>query len=299
MKKIILVAGGTGNLGERIIKALLEKGAEVRVVVRPDSDPEKIKRLEQLGAQIFQVNSWHVAELSKACQDVACVVSALSGLREVIIDAQQVLLDAAVAAGVPRFIPSDFSLDFTPFAAGNNRNLDLRREFHTHLDRAPISATTIFNGPFADLLTGPMPLILSKQQRVLYWGNADQRMDFTTMDDTAEFTANAALDPATPRFLRIAGDTLSARELAAVASKVTGTPFRLFRPGGLGLLGVLIKVVRTVAPGKKDLYPAWQGMQYMRDMLDGRATTAAPDNDRYPGMRWTSVREVLGAHPVG
>ena len=29
-KKIIVVAGGTGNLGGRIIKALLGKGAEVR-----------------------------------------------------------------------------------------------------------------------------------------------------------------------------------------------------------------------------------------------------------------------------
>ncbi len=296
MKKIILVAGGTGNLGERIIQALLKKGAEVRVVVRPDSDSIKIKRLEQSGAQVITIDRWNVEQLSKACQGVACVISALSGLRDVIIDAQQVLLDAAVAAGVPRFIPSDFSLDFTPFAEGNNRNLDLRREFHAYLDRAPIAATTIFNGPFTDLLTGQMPLILFPRKRVLYWGNADQRMDFTTMDDTAEFTANAALDPATPRFLRIAGDTRSARELAVVASELTGTPFRLLRPGGLGLLGVLIKVARTVAPGKQDLYPAWQGMQYMRDMLDGRGLTTAPDNDRYPGMHWTTVREVLAAH---
>ena len=27
-----------------------------------------------------------------------------------------------------------------------------------------------------------MPLILFKLKRVLYWGDADQRMDFTTMD---------------------------------------------------------------------------------------------------------------------
>jgi nucleoside-diphosphate-sugar epimerase len=48
-----------------------------------------------------------------------------------------------------------------------------------------------------------MSLILFKLKRVLYWGNADQRMDFTTIDDTAAFTASAALDPSTPRFLRL------------------------------------------------------------------------------------------------
>jgi hypothetical protein len=43
------------------------------------------------------------------------------------------------------------------------------------------------------MLTGQMPLILFKWKRVLHWGSADQRMDFTTMDDTAAFTASAAL----------------------------------------------------------------------------------------------------------
>jgi hypothetical protein len=42
----------------------------------------------------------------------------LAGLREVVIDAQKKLLDAAIAAGVPRFIPSDYSLDFTKFSYG-------------------------------------------------------------------------------------------------------------------------------------------------------------------------------------
>jgi hypothetical protein len=40
-------------------------------------------------------------------------VSALAGLRETIIDAQKVFLDAAVEANVQRFIPSDYSSDFT------------------------------------------------------------------------------------------------------------------------------------------------------------------------------------------
>ena len=198
--------------------------------------------------------------------------------------------------GVPRFIPSDYSIDFTKFPPGENRNLDLRREFHQRLDRASISATTIFNGAFANMLTGQMPLILFKLRRVLYWGDADQRMDFTTIDDTAAFTARAALDQSTPRFLRIAGDELSARELATVVSEVSGERFRLFRPGGLGTFCTLIKVAHRVAPREQELYPAWQGMQYTCNMLDGRAKLEPLDNDRYPGMRWTTVRDVLSEY---
>lgn len=91
-------------------------------------------------------------------------------------------------------------------------------------------------------------------------------MDFTTMDNTAALTASAALDRSTLRVLRISGDQLSARELTAVASELTGKKFRLFRAGGLGMLSTLIKVARTAAPGEKELYPAWQDMQYLRNM---------------------------------
>jgi len=298
MKKIILVAGATGNLGERIINALLARGAEVRAVVRSGCDIEKLNKLEKLGVKIFTVNMSNVEEISNACVGVFCVVSALQGLQEVIVDTQRVLLDAAIAAGVPRFIPSDYSIDFTKFPPGENRNLDLRRDFHKYLDKTSISATTIFNGAFAELLTGQMPLIFFKLKRILYWGNADQRMDFTTMDDTAAFTANAALDPSTPRILRIAGDQVSARELTTVMSEVTGKKFRLFLAGGLGMLGALIKVARTVAPGEKEAYPAWQGMQYMRNMFEGLAKLEPLDNDRYPNMHWTTLRDVLLAHQV-
>jgi len=298
MKKIILVAGATGNLGERIINALLARGAEVRAVVRSGCDVEKLNKLETLGVKIFTVNMSNVEEISNACIGVFCVVSALQGLHEVIVDTQRVLLDAAIAAGVPRFIPSDYSIDFTKFPPGENRNLDLRRDFHKYLDKTSISATTIFNGAFAELLTGQMPLIFFKLKRILYWGNADQRMDFTTMDDTAAFTANAALDPSTPRILRIAGDQVSARELTTIMSEVTGKKFRLFLAGGLGMLGALIKVARTVAPGEKEAYPAWQGMQYMRNMFEGLAKLEPLDNDRYPNMHWTTLRDVLLAHQV-
>lgn len=295
----IVVAGATGNLGGRITRALVERGATVRALVRPGTSRDRTQRLQELGAEIASVDLNNASEVTPACAGASCVVSALSGLRDVIVETQTLLLDGVVKAGVPRFVPSDYSIDFTRFPAGDNRNLDLRREFHRRLERAPVAATTVFNGAFAELLTAEMPLILFKLGRVLYWGDADQRMDFTAMDDAAAFTASAALDPTTPRFLRIAGDQLSARELTAVVSDVTGRQFRLLRAGSLGTYCQLIKVAHTVAPGERELYPAWQGMQYMCDMFRGHAKLESLDNDRYPGMRWTTVRNVLSARQSG
>lgn len=296
MKKIIVVAGATGNLGERIVKALLEKEAKVRAIVRTSTNAEKVKKLEQLGVKVFSIDMSDSKEIAKACEGAHCVVSALAGLREVIINTQKKLLDGAVMAGVPHFIPSDFSLDFTNLKVGQNRNLDLRREFHQYLEEAPIASTTIFNGPFMELLTGQMPMILEKPKWILYWEDADQSIDFTTMDDTAEFTANVALDNSMPRFLRIAGDQISPRQMAEVVSEITGKKFSLFRAGGIGLINFAIKMMKTFSPAEKDLYPIWQGMQYMRDMMEGRASIDSYDNNRYPDINWTSVKELLLLH---
>ena len=293
MKKIILIAGATGDMGYRIATYLLDKGAEIHAVVRPESDAGKIKLLQEKGVIIYRVNHWRQEELMPACIGVNCVVSALAGLREVIIDAQKTLLDAAITAKVPRFIPSDYSLDFTRLAYGENRNFDLRREFHEYLDKQEIQATSIFNAAFADMLLDEIPMIIFKRRLVLYWGNADHKMDFTTRDNTAEYTACAAMDESTPRYLHIAGDQISAREIRTTVSELKGERFRLLRTGGQGLLGLIIKIAKKLDRAENNLYPAWQGMQYMHNMIDKRSIITGLDNNRYPEVQWTTVREVL------
>lgn len=293
MRKIIVIAGATGNLGGKIVTALLAKGAEVRAIVRLETDLKKIKHLEEKGVKVFQVDTNNKSEISKHCTGADCLVSALAGLEKTIIDAQRVFLDAAIEANVPRFIPSDYSSDFTNLKEGQNRNLDFRREFHRYLETTPIKATTIFNGPFMDLLTTDMPLIMFKQRRILCWGNPNQIIEFTTTYNVADFTAEAAFDDNVPRFLRIAGDRLSCNDFVKLLTKLTNEKYKLFRPGGIRLLNVVIALTRFFSPSKKELYPAWQGMQYMRDMMEGRIIFQKYDNDRYSNIKWTSVNDFL------
>ena len=293
MPDTIALAGATGRLGRRIAASLIQQGVDVRAIVRRRSAPEKIDDLQKLGAAIVEVDYSSSHKLADAYRGCTCVVSALAGLRDVIVDAQTLLLEAALAAGVQRFIPSDYCIDYTKLAPGNNRNLDLRREFRHRLDNTAIAATSVLNGMFTDLLTGQAPVILFDRKRVLYWGNADKLMDFTTLDDTAAYTAAAALDPVTPRFLRIAGDQISARGLSIVASEITGQEFKLLRPGGLGAFNVIIAIMRRLMPAHDNLYPPWQGMQYMRDMLSGDGKLTPLDNQRYSHVRWTTVRDFL------
>ena len=113
---------------------------------------------------------------------------------------------------------------------------------------APLRVTSIFNGAFLELLGAEMPLIQPRIRRVLFWRSEDQPLDFTAKDDVAAYTAQAALDPDAPRLLRIAGDTLTVRELAALLTRLSGRSYRTLRAGSIGSLGVMIKLARLFAP---------------------------------------------------
>ncbi|MDB5270795.1 MAG: NmrA family protein [Hymenobacter sp.] len=218
------------------------------------------------------------------------------GGRIINVDAQATLLAAAIAAGVPRFIPSDFASDYTKTREGDNCNFDLRREFNHHLDQqAGIAGTSILNGAFAEVLAYNPQLLNRQQHRVGYVEDTDWQVDFTTMDDTAAYTAAAALDHTTPRYLRIASFQLSPRELAKVAGEVAGVPYTLNDLGSRDALAAFNRRERAAHPeGEQEIYPRWQQSQYLHSMFSVQNTPL--DNARYPELRWTGVRDVLAAN---
>jgi nucleoside-diphosphate-sugar epimerase len=289
----IILVGATGDLGGRIATELRQKDAQVRALVRSGTSQTKRQKLESLGCVVQEVNFSDSKALSDACLGGSIVISTLAGLRKTMVETQIQLLNAAVAAKVPRFIPSDFALDFTKLPSDWNRNLSFRNEFRAYADKANIKVTSILNGGFMNMLTGVAPFILFKINRVLCWGNPDQMTDWTTIEDTAKFTALAALDPETPRYLKIAGDQISANMLAHTMSELTGKKFKVLRPGNLNLFKFIIGLTKLMSKETNELYPPWQGMQYMHNMYSGVAKFDKIDNDRYK-MKWTTTKELIG-----
>ena len=128
---------------------------------------------------------------------------------------------------------------------------------------------------------------------MLYWGRADQRLDFTTKDDVAAFTAAAALDDDTPRILRIAGGSATPRALAEMLGDVTRPALQdPARRWSERSLGVMIGIGKRFGPPDA-VVPPYQGMQYLRDMMSGDGALTPLDNDRYPDLTWTSVADHL------
>lgn len=292
----VAVAGATGNVGRLISTSLRARNVTVKALVREGTDPERTEPLRKAGVTVAETDLNDSTVLAKELLGATAVISALSGLRDTILGSQKALLDGAVAAKVPRFIPSDFGLDFTKTEPGSNRNMDLRRDFHKMLDESGIAWTSILNGAFMDMLAGEIPIINDRFHRVLYWGSDEQKLDFTACKDVAAYTAAVAVDPnPTPRLLRIAGDVVSAKDLARIAADVKGGSYSTLWVGSTGFLAWMASFMRWlgVGGGEQEVFPAWQGMQYTVNMFSGAGKLDPLDNNRYPDLKWTKVGDIL------
>lgn len=300
-RPIIILAGASGNLGKLIARELAKKPITVKALLRPSSSfssqDNLITSLKDQGIEPVFVDFSNHDSLTNACRNAQCVVSALSGMRSVIVDTQLNLLNAAVAANVKRFIPSDFSMEYLTLSPSSNRNLNWRREFNELLNQqSAIQKTSILCGPFMDVLTDLAPILFPKLGVVVYWGNDPHvALDFTTMQNVAEFTALVASDETdrVPRTLRISGSQTTPSEIAKLAGSKTGS-LRVVNAGSLQTLEKITSVMRRVG-SQTALYPAWIGMQYFHGMFSGLGKLHDLDNDRYPEIKWTTVKEILEA----
>jgi nucleoside-diphosphate-sugar epimerase len=136
---MILVTGGAGHLGANLVRHLLGGGQEVRVLLRPRSDPAALEGLdvESVTGDLRDPTACSVAV--RGCQAIyhcAAKVSTVDGnarhKREIFecnVLGTRNLLRAAMAAGVDRVVvtgsfsavghdpnrPSDESVPFNPF----------------------------------------------------------------------------------------------------------------------------------------------------------------------------------------
>jgi hypothetical protein len=60
--------------------------------------------------------------------------------------------------------------------------------------------------------------------------------------------------------------------------------------GTVGTMEFMIRAMRLFG-GETDIFPAWQGMQYMVNMMSGAGKLEPLDNSRYPDLTWTKLED--------
>jgi nucleoside-diphosphate-sugar epimerase len=295
--KLVVVAGGAGKLGRLLVNALLEHPAvRVRVLVRDPRKPEVASMAsERVELVAFDAQSANDAARADAVRGAFAVVSTLQGGPDVIVDAQLALLRAAKAAGARRFVPSDYSYNIFTLPEGVNVNSDWRRTLAEQA-RGEVAASFevvhVMQGIFADrYVLGFLGLLDADQGIVRYWGDGKTPIDWTTWEDTARFTAAAALDDRqVPAHLFVSGDRADVHSFAQAWEAAHGKKLTLERLGSLAELDEETKRRLAAEPG--NMY-AWLPLMYARGVFGGKALLGPTLNARYPEIKAETIAQAL------
>lgn len=292
--QVVLLAGSTGMLGGRIAHHLLDRpGTALRLLVRSGgaADPAKkeaLRRFEERGAVVVDGDVTDPASLDAATEGVDIVVSALQGGPDIITDGQVALARAAQRNGARRIVPSDFALDVFTAPPGQHPFFDWRRAADEAIADTGLEHIHVLNGAFLDGFAAS--LFDHEARTVTYWGTGDELIEATTVDDTARYTARAALDRDVPSGkFGVVGRQISASLITGIAERITG---HRYPRNSLGTADELRARIADARARGADL-ETWIGDVYWLFMITGVTAVRDPQNDRYPDVTPEPLDDVV------
>ena len=289
----VLLVGGTGMLGGPIATHLLKQpDVQLRLLVRPGAldDPAKRANLESLlngGATAVAGELADAASLAAATRDVDAVVSVVQGGRNVIVDGQIALAEAAVRSGVRRMLPSDFALDVFKATPGEHASFDFRREADAAISQLDIEHVHVLTGALID---GFVDALFDHDARtVTYWGSGEEQFDATSVEATAQYTALAAVDRGlVSGKLAFVGERISFGQMADAVEQATGRTYTRRSLGSVDVLRTTVEGLRRSDPHSMMVVM----MQYQLYMLTGQTALDDPQNHRYPDIHPRTFAEL-------
>jgi NADH dehydrogenase len=285
---MILVTGGTGFVGPRIVHALRAEDRDVRALVRK---PERAVTLKSWGCRVFRgdiTDADSVRRAAEGCEAVVHLVSIITGRRSafdhVMAEGTQNLVSAAKEAGVRRFVlmsalgVSEDSRTLVPYYGA-------KWEMETAVKESGLEHV-IFRPSFVFGRDGGVLPLFVRQVRLSpvtpVLGNGELRLQPIWIDDVAAFfAASIDLPAAANRTFELGGpDRPTWNELYERIGRTLGKERRSVHvPWGLARVGAALVEHLPGAPITRDQLTMLQA----GDNVIGDA----------------SARETFGIEPIG
>ncbi|XP_047968526.1 bifunctional pinoresinol-lariciresinol reductase-like [Salvia hispanica] len=235
----VLIVGGTGYLGKRLVKASLREGHETFVLSRREIgvDIDKVEMLisfKMLGAHLVPASFNDHASLVEAVKLVDVVICAVSGvhIRSHSIMLQLNLVRAIKEAGnVKRFLPSEFGTDparMEKATEPGNVMFQDKMVVRKAIEEAGIPYTYVSANCFAGYFVGGLcqfGKILPSTDSVVIHGDGRKKAIYVVEDDVASYTIKTIDDPRTLNktlYIRPPKNILSQREVVSIWEKLIG-----------------------------------------------------------------------------
>lgn len=222
---MIVVAGGTGILGTRLVCRLVERGERVRILTR---DPANVEHLADLGVEVAVGDVRNPHSLVAAVAGADTVISAVHGFvgpggvsPATVDDAGNGHLIAAAARARAAFVL------VSVVGASPNHPMDLFRAKHAAEQALMASGarwTIVRSTSFIETWGRVMGEQLHATGKVMVFGRGDNPINFVSATDVSALVELATLDPSLAgRVVEIGGSKeLTFNQLAALLQEVTG-----------------------------------------------------------------------------
>lgn len=289
---MILVAGGTGTLGSRLVPRLQAAGMAVRVLARNAPG----RRPPEPGVnQVVEGDVRDRASIRAAVEGVGTVVSLVHGFAggrdtspaSVDRDGNVNLIDAAAEVGASFVLMSIVG-------AGADSPLDLFRMKHAaeeHLRAAGMPWTIVRATAYLETWVRLLEQTAGGSGRPLVFGRGNNPISFVSVEDVAALLAHALTDPsADGAVMEIGGpQDLTFDQLAEAVQRAAG------RAGGAR--HVPRPMLRAMAAGMRHIRPDLARQARAALLMDttNMSLDSAPVRARYADLPATTVEDVLRA----
>ncbi|KFK36255.1 hypothetical protein AALP_AA4G098500 [Arabis alpina] len=238
-KTRILVVGGTGLVGRRIVMECLAEGYETYVLQRPETgmDFDKVQLLlsfKSQGARLVEASFSDHQSLVSAVKQVDIVVSAMAVVHSpnnnILLHLN--LVKAIKEAGnIKRFLPSEFGMDpprMKHALPPGRETFDQKMEIRNAIEAAGIPHTYLVGACFASRFAGNLSQFgtwVPPKKKVDIYGDGNVKVVFAYEKDVAKYVAKTLNDPRTMNktvYIRPAGNILTQMELVQMWEKLAG-----------------------------------------------------------------------------
>lgn len=288
---MILLAGGTGTLGTRLVPLLTARGLQVRILTR---DPKRAAHLRSDLVEVVEGDVLDSAALERAAQGVQTVISAIHGFEgagrynpgTVDRNGNRHLIAAAKQAGVSHFI----LLSIHGAAADHPIELfRMKYAAETELRSSGLPWTIIRPTAYMETWARVLGEPLVKTGKTMIFGPGANPINFVSADDVARFVELAVVEPSMRgEAVDVGGpENLSFNRLVEIFEAVTG-------PGG-PKQHLPLPVMRAVSVLMRPINPVLA--RHARAGVIMNTTNMSMDSSalirRYPSITPTSLEAVV------
>ncbi|KAF9576103.1 hypothetical protein EC968_000171 [Mortierella alpina] len=204
--------------------ALLAAGYKVKILTRSTAATDKLTAFQSSGA-IIVFDAFNGNNLANALHGVDVVVSTVG---TDFYNSQVLLIDAAKAAGVKRFVPSEFGLDTIKYTRLNDLHPILvdKGRIRDYIEKSGMEHTYILNGVFAEYM--PAFGFDVKKKTATIHVPPTTRMSISLLADVGRFTALALSSPYSRNAaLHVASYTASIQDYVQLFEQATGSKWQI------------------------------------------------------------------------